>query len=265
MDHTNKLLTLNAQKGLTSNMLKLCAVIGMVLEHFSIFVPNDNSLWYIMRFCGKLSAPIFFYLVVESYHHTHNKNKYTRNMAIFALISYLPFILCFDGVLNLETFLNFNVIYTLLIGLLVLRARHEIRNPIIKYLIIGLLFILSCFGDWSYFAPLMILTFNIFYGDNKKQAYAYAVVALIKPKMQSNLLITILSPILSLSNPHMRYLDFTSWDTFFLLELGTLFPAILLYLYNGQKGKSSPLAKWSFYIVYPLHLLIIAVLKWSIQ
>ena len=259
--NTTVLPTSNTQKGLSANMLKLCAVIGMVLEHFSVFVPADNPIFDVMRFCGKLAAPIFFYLVVEGYHHTHNKNKYTRNMAVFALISYIPFILCFDGVLNWETFLNFNVIYTLLIGLLVMRARHEIRNPLVKYLAIGLLIILSCFGDWGYFAPLMILTFDIFYGDNKKQAYAYAIIALIKPKMQSNLLINILSPILSFANPHVRSLDFMNWDIFLLLEMGTLLPVILIYLYNGQKGKSSSLTKWSFYIIYPLHLLIIAVFK----
>lgn len=182
-------------------------------------------------------------------------------MAIFALISYIPFILCFDGALNWETFLNLNVIYTLLIGLLVIRARHEIQNPLVKYLTIGLLFILSCVGDWGYIAPLIILTFDVFYGDVKKQTYAYAVIALVRPVMQSNLIVNILSPVLSLGNPHIRSLDFSSWDILLLQQIGVLLPIFLLNLYNGKKGKSNSFTKWGFYIIYPLHLLIIGIIK----
>lgn len=246
---------------ITGNTLKFYAVCTMLLEHFAVFVPADNPIKYIMLFFGKSAAPLFFYFIVEGYHHTHNRNQYTRNLAIFAAISYIPFILCFDGALTWETCLNLNVIFTLLIGLLVIRARHEIQNPFTKYFIIGLLFILSCFGDWGYIAPLIILTFDVFYGDVKKQAYAYALIALVRPIMQSNLIVNILSPVFSLANPHIRSLDFSSWDILLLQQMGALLPIFLLNLYNGKKGKSNSLTKWGFYIIYPLHLLIIGIIK----
>lgn len=251
--------------GITGNALKLYAVCAMLLEHFAVFVPTDNPLKYAMLFIGRSAAPLFFYFIVEGYHHTHNRNQYTRNLAIFAVISYIPYILCFDGALTWETCLDLNVIFTLFFGLLVIRARHEIQNPFAKYSIIGLLFILSCFGDWGYIAPLTILTYDIFYGDVKKQAYAYTIIALVRPLMQANLLVSILSPILSLSNPHIRSLDFSSWNILFFQQMGALLPAFLLTLYNGQKGKSNAHTKWGFYIIYPLHLLIIGIIKLVIK
>ena len=43
-----------------------------------------------------------------------------------------------------------------------------------------------------------------------------------------------------------------------------LAPLILIYMYNGKSGKKSPVNKWFFYVFFPLHLIILGVLKWFV-
>ncbi|HWT74235.1 MAG TPA: hypothetical protein VN258_05875 [Mobilitalea sp.] len=45
-----------------------------------------------------------------------------------------------------------------------------------------------------------------------------------------------------------------------LFQLAIIFSLPILYLYNGEKG-GNKFSKWGFYIFYPLHLLIIALIK----
>lgn len=227
---------------------------AMLLEHISVFLPSDTLLFWCMRFLGKAAAPVFFYFIVEGYHHTHSKNRYTLNLAIFTVVSYVPFILCFDGVLNTDTSLNFSVIYNLLIGLLVLRTRHEVKNFILRWLLICILFLLSCFGDWTWIAPFTILIFDLFYGNRKNQLYAYALLTVLR----TNLLVKVLSPMLFFAR--FKTFDFSDWNTIGY-DFGALIPIIYLMLYNGKKGGKGNAAKWGFYIFYPAHLMVIAVLK----
>ena len=37
---------------------------------------------------------------------------------------------------------------------------------------------------------------------------------------------------------------------------------IMTVFYNGKKGKHPVFSKWFFYIFYPAHVLVIALLKW---
>ncbi|MBO7318474.1 MAG: hypothetical protein J6V06_00455, partial [Clostridia bacterium] len=45
-----------------------------------------------------------------------------------------------------------------------------------------------------------------------------------------------------------------------LWQAGSLAFIPLIYLYNGEAGKSSKFSKWFFYWFYPVHILIIAVI-----
>lgn len=243
------------KRGVSGNAIKLFAMSAMFLEHISIFFTETPVLFWCMRILGKAAAPIFFYFVVEGYHHTRNKNKYTLTLAVFSMISYVPFVLCFDGVINADTFLNFNIIYNLLIDLLILRARHEIKNPQLRWSLMGLLFLLSCFGDWSWTAPLTILVFDLYYGNKKNQLYAYTLLTVLR----TGILVKVLSPVLFFARWKTSF-DFSEWSNFGY-DFGALIPIIILLLYSGERGGGGKSVKWGFYIFYPLHLFIIAILK----
>jgi len=176
--------------GLSGNSLKLIAIVAMFIDHAAIaFVPLGTPLYILMRAIGRTAAPIMFFFIAEGYHHTHNINLYTLRLALFALISYLPFIYFRTGALpNANNFLNLNVIYTLFLGLLAVRARHEIKNTYIKWMAIALLLLVSVFGDWSFTAVLLILVFDFFRGNFKQQRILYCHIGDAYPYPYSSIL-----------------------------------------------------------------------------
>lgn len=228
--------------GLTASQLKLIAILAMLIDHIAtVFVGGNNPLGVIMHFIGRITGPVMFYFVVEGYHYTRNVNRYTLRLVLFAIISYIPYIYCFDEQLpNKHNFMHLNVIYTICVGLLVLRAKYEIKNPFIRRGIIIILFFISLFGDWSFLAPLIIFWFDKYRGNFKQQMTAY--------------FFTILFMI------GIVFIE-SAWRlTTVLIQLGMILPILLLYFYNGEKGKGN---KWAFYVFYPLHLILLGLLHYA--
>lgn len=240
-DGINK--TLQMKKGLSATALKYIAVVAMVIDHIAFaFVETTTPLGIAMHFIGRITGPVMFYFIVEGYYNTRNIYKYTNRMLTFAVISYLPFFYFYQGSLpTLQNFAPMGIIYTLWLGLLALRALHEIKNKALSYLAVAGIVFLSIFGDWQIFGVLYILIFNYFRGDYKKQAAGgLALIAL------------------------MIAMDAAGGLVYVIVHLGQILPLVLLYFYNGERGGGGSFSKWFFYIIYPLHLLIIGLLKWGI-
>lgn len=125
----------NPKSGIPGSTLKIIAITVMFIDHFAAIIleslilsPKVHSLnisynsvyntYFVMRLIGRLGFPIFCFLLVEGFSHTHNKLKYLRNLAIFALVSEIPFDLAFRG--NWYDFGYQNVFFTLFLGLVAL-------------------------------------------------------------------------------------------------------------------------------------------------
>ncbi len=241
--------------GLSANALKTIAILAMVIDHYAAgFMIATQPLTILMRGIGRITAPIMFYFLVEGYHKTRNINKYTLRMFLFAAISYVPFIYYFDGAMpNVTNFMHFNVIYTLFMALLALRARHEIKNKVVQWGIIGALVFLSLSADWSFMAILYVLLFDSFYGDFEKQSFAYCMVTIfyIAPYFK---------PLLYSMGYEYYTLDMNTFKQS-LLYLGMFLPIMLLRFYNGEKGKGGKMFSWFFYLFYPVHLIVLAMIR----
>ena len=84
------------QFDLSAAALHILAMAFMLLDHLwaTLFLSQE---W--MTCVGRLAFPIFAFMAVEGYFHTHSFKKYAQRMLIFALLSEIPFDLMYGGTL----------------------------------------------------------------------------------------------------------------------------------------------------------------------
>lgn len=184
-----------------------------------------------------------FFAAVEGCHHTRNLNRYLLRLAVFALVSWFPFLYFhFGGDLAAIQLMRPNVIYTIFLGVLAVRIR---RSPRLcsawKVLLILLLFILSVPADWGYTGVVIILVFDYYYGSWKHQAFAYCMVVML----DMGVLSLLIHPFFGLFYDHVFQID---WELYaYSVEyVGAFLPLLLLSRYTGRHGTSGGFPSGSF-------------------
>lgn len=85
-----------SKKGLSANQLKWIAIICMLIDHFTwVFIPTSTVLAQVLHIIGRTTAPIMFFFIAEGYEKTSNFNKYALRLALFGLVSFVPYMLAF--------------------------------------------------------------------------------------------------------------------------------------------------------------------------
>ena len=222
---------------MTSFGLKIIALISMLCDHVSYLILDTPNY---LNIIGRIAFPIFAFQISEGYTHTKNLKKYILRLFIFAIISQIPFTL-FLYSLGINDF-SFNVFFTLLLGLLSITIYDKIKDKYNKYLgfipVIALIIlaqILKC--DYGWYGVTLIFLFYLF--KEKRLLMNISAISLIFIKY----LITFTN------EPHIYYLYFI---------LGAITSLIFINLYDNKKGKN---IKHFLYVFYPLHLLILALIK----
>ncbi|WP_310602885.1 TraX family protein [Anaerosporobacter sp.] len=218
--------------------LKVIAIVAMLLDHVAaVFFTRKSQQYMIMREIGRIAFPIFCFCIVEGFFHTRNVKKYMIRLACFALISEIPFNLCFyHNVFCLE---HQNVFFTLLIGLVAIYAIEEVKKHffffdikaiLLQFIIIGLSMTVAWFlrTDYSMLGVLIIMAFYFYRGNILYIA------------------ISILVATLYLGNK---------------VQLYSLLALIPILLYNGKKG---PSMRYVFYVFYPAHMLVLYAVSVSL-
>lgn len=246
---------LKSYQKLSSNAIKLIAIIAMTIDHVAgvIFGGFSTSpLAIVMHVIGRITCPIMCYCIAEGFHYTRNKNKYTLRLFIFALISHFPYVLASRSYVDLHSFIPFyygsifnqtSVIWSLAWGLVMLRIANSEK---IKQWLKCVLFLLICVvvfpADWSCIAVLYILFIGTNRGNFKAQMLWMVIFVTIYAVVYVFLINTVYG----------------------FIQLGVVLSVPILLLYNGKRGKNATVnkvMKWLFYIYYPLHLLIIGLVR----
>lgn len=234
--------------GINSNMLKWIAIVCMTLDHVAwAFVPTQTPLGIIMHVFGRLTAPIMCFFIAEGFFHTRDRKKYAIRMLVFAFVSWVPFSLFETG---RPFFPMLGVIWTLFLGLLALWLCCTDSIPIVIRVIgvIGLC-ALSIVGDWPIFGVLFVLAFGLNHpsrgGSFTKQAIWFSIPAILCYLFLAFVMSGELSFKILFDN---------------LYQLSTLLAIPILAFYNGSRGGAKWM-KWFFYIYYPLHLIILYILR----
>ena len=231
------------KKSLSNFDLKLIAIITMTIDHIGVVF--GTPFYTFLRAVGRLSFPIFAYLLTEGYDHTKSFSKYFFKLLIFALISEVIYDYIFFGSF---IYMNANnVFFTLALGLLTLflldKSRILVKKyfkekidliiifPITYFLIVIIMGLIGEFLNFSY-GMLGIFVISFFY------------------LFKDSLLLTVISVTLST-------LIFGESVQYF-----SLFSLILIWFYNKKLGKK---CKFFFYLYYPLHILILGLIKMLLE
>ncbi len=244
------------KSGLSKSVLQIIAIITMLLDHIALTMVSNVSLYYyIMRFLGKISVVIMCFFVAEGYYKTRNLGKYLLRMGIFAAVSQIPYymFLC-NGYfianpkgLILSVFNTRNVIFTLFIGLCllsVIKSNYKVWIKVIAT--VAALYVVRN-SDWDYYAILWIMGFGLIRDSKWQQGLWAAIVVVIK--------IAIAAPPAIASVINIGALTYGMLD--WLVMFGGFLAIPFIMGYNGERGTN---LKLSFYIFYPLHLLVLALI-----
>lgn len=235
----------------TSMSLHIMAMLFMLCDHlWGTIVPGNDWLTCI----GRLSFPIFAFMIVEGYFHTGNLKKYALRLLLFALLSEIPFNLAMGSRLFYP--IHQNVLWSFLISLGLIhwnekaRAAHKLWLRILvagASVLLGSILGLITFVDFYHAGILTVLVFY-FFRQRKWWGYLGQLVCLWY----------INTEILGGFGYELHLGD----ETFFLVRQGfALLALIPIWLYRGERGYHSKLLQFTYYAFYPLHLLILGILK----
>jgi hypothetical protein len=245
-------------RGISGSTVKIIAIITMLIDHtaatileaiimkqynqqmadnivdaagyYPVFDSTLYKVYDIMRGIGRIGFPCFCFLLIEGFMYTRNRTKYAIRLALFAIISEVPFDLAFNQ--QVLEFTYQNVFFTLFIGLLTITVLDAIIhktewNKVLKIVLgivvfaagIALAIILKTDYD-----AIGVITITVMYflRKNKNACMYGGCMALTIPMIQ---------------------------------EAYAFLGMIPIAFYNGTRGLKM---KYFFYIFYPAHLLILA-------
>ncbi len=233
--------------------IKIVAYITMFLDHIKYVLPDTNC--FITEFLGRISYPLFAFLITEGYIHTKDLGKYYKRLIILAIISQIPFMLFRTFVGN---FLLLNILVTLLLGLIAINIYDKIENKILGMIICVLFSLLGEFirVDYGWYGVAVIILFYIFrkninYESNSEEERKNKFVNL----MFLNFLFILLNIvyILNMINWNVNLINNYIIKYFVCIMLSLIF----INLYNGKQGRKTG---YMFYAIYPVHLLILYII-----
>lgn len=236
-------------KGINAMHLKVIALVTMLIDHIGaiLIMPMVDSsnpadklmrIYMIMRIIGRIAFPIFAYLIVEGFVHTKNYKKYLLRVFIFSLVSIVPYNLAFGyAFYNVTYWRNYtfgNVGFTFLISLIMLYFIRKVESLNMNIIL-------------NWLARLIVVAIFVWIGfliRCDRRGYGVLVVAgfyLFRDSKIKQMLSTIIT-----------FMD--QWAMF----IGAYLSLIPIYLYNGKKGRD---IRYILYVFYPLHLLILALIR----
>ena len=258
-----KLLSLDAYK------LKWIAVIGMIMNHVAIAWYPILPFWALLPLygAGGLTYIIMAFFVVEGYRHTSDLKKYISRLLLFGLIAqaFHPMVLGKTAILP-GIFLN--ILFTIILSLIVLLMYDKIKVRILFWLFFIIAGVVSLFMDLLLIGILVPLWYYTIKKESTRRTLPGVLAGIIWGVLGALSAVGVLSLMAMKRTPGMEQeaqymLENLGVSVEFALAMptfaiGCFLAAILIRNYNGERGKP---AKWLFYVVYPLHLAVIAAIS----
>ncbi|AOZ95892.1 TraX family protein [Butyrivibrio hungatei] len=268
------------KKGLTGFELKYLALIFMVLDHIHYFFEFTGMIPIWFSWLGRLAAPLFLFCLVEGFTHTHDKKKYflkiysisiIMGLIRFGFYNVLDFAVRGDGFIPANAMLtSFVVLLVVLMGIELIRQKKFLIGilavvipVILPYLFIYFVYIpytdnhtVNILASLINFTILplhtmiqdggtltliegMILYLFSFCKNKNARIYAFVIFELLYG-------IGLVSLAIGSFNVHTLIFEAYEWMS--------VFSAIFMLCYNGERGHGN---SRFFYLFYPAHIYVL--------
>ena len=237
-----------ARHGLSGTALKRIACVTMFIDHIGascleagILLPAITTgvaayggisistllvLDRVLRYIGRLAFPIFCFLLVEGFVHTHDVKRYVQRLLLFGCISEVPFDLAFFR--TPFTLQYQNVYWTLALGVLVMVGLKHFETPDGTASWKGLLCACICAlaaqlanTDYGAIGVLLVMALYLTRRNRRQQCIIGAAMM--------------------------------------LFELTAPLAFVFIWFYNGQRGACGKVQQQVFYWFYPVHIALLAL------
>jgi len=239
------------KKGISGAVVKNLAMIAMIVDHLAqlIWAPFVMDKGYLPNIAygvyvvgtgviGRMAMPLFSFLIAEGVFYTSNRRKYLLQVFLTGVLAFFPYIYLTGGV-PLH-FTNLNIMFAFSIAILAIMCMDRVEQSWLKIVIVIAACVLSEVTKCEYASPaILMVTAAYYFRDNKIRQLCYSMAGFV--------LGTAISAV---------YQD-ELWTM--EAEAPALLAFIVIALYNGERGK--PLPKWVYYVFYPAHLAIIAIIR----
>ena len=228
---------------MTAFTLKIIALVSMLIDHMAVVFPDTFPFWF--RGIGRLAWPIFAYLLADGFRHTKSPEKFLMRLLAFAVISEIPYDLAMGNTINFVA--NTNIFYTLFLGGMAIRWYERMKT----------------WYDWQTVAALGALLPTALSAELLTADYGgmgvFFIFAMYAIKPQRLRLAAMcgfaLFQFIPLIPAHILGVDIRFE---YLLAIPFALATVpLVAMYSGNRGIR---AKWSFYVAYPAHLAVLAVI-----
>lgn len=264
----------------------------MVIDHIGIFIPFA-PIWF--RYIGRLSAPIFIFTMVCGFSYTRNKKVYLIRMYLFGLgMAIMDYILNYFNKGDKVTNNIFVTLFSIVLIIALIEYKRKNHRRWIIYLscfcIWQTISLIVCYYMDIHYDNLVYLFIalmgNIFYNEGHFVFVLLGVLLYYQKDSKKNTaiyysLFCFIFAFITNTNLIPRFmmrLNYYGYDVLFNI-FNFVFPALgfdvigihknssqwimigalpFILLYNGNKGKS---IKYFFYVFYPLHILILFILR----
>jgi|GEM_PF-3525412 len=281
--------------------LKIIAIISMAIDHTAIMLGSTFMLYEPMRAIGRIAFPVFAFLLANGWNKTGSKTAYISRIMIFAAISALPHTLLLGTQSSVDFVKNglaFSVVcmFVFVCFMLFFAENADRHKSLFVVFSVPCFFIPFFTGRrnvlYTFLYAMLFMLFvermaeSVKMSDKNNPSVLSAVFHSVLKKKNIMILPLLLFPQFmvgeyefsgvmlivlmciaeSLNLNRLNGIVIIFWAVNeYILKIDSpvylifaVFAALLCALYNGEKGSGN---KYAFYIFYPLHLLVLGIIR----
>ena len=268
----------------------------MTIDHVGVFLPS-SPLQFTFRVLGKIALPIFIYTTLEGCKKTKDIKKYMLRLGVMSIFMYIAiviaqlvlyfnngYLLVFQNIFF--TLLNLVFVYYLFFVNKNKNKRRMVILPILIFIGSYIFFLLRINGIGELISSIFVDGLTTMYGLEAPIMFVGALLGIYiyeeivrkrlnndetlvneflcskKAQLSRNIIMCLSIALVSLIMYSFTYENIPSftfgntcvYNTYFII----CFPFILLY--NGKRGFNNKIVNGAFYLYYPLHIGIIALI-----